>query len=227
MPERTWYHVPGRPRSGSEAVYERPATICSAPPGRLGDVSSPKTRFIADWTKLWQLAERIASPTCEHPDFVFMPIGLRLENPAQAHAWDYPTTPINVAAFASTGGDGVHFSVINTSDARGPAPVVMTVPMALDNPNHIVGNDLREFLALGRRTGYSCLERLAYPWGRPEVITQLQSDRLPPDIEEAVLLGHLTDEFDLHPWRNIEQRLEELDAAYRRHLVLGRDAPPS
>ena len=103
-----------------------------------------------------------------------MPIGLRLEDPAQTRAWDYPTTPVNVTTFASTGGDAVHFSAINASHGSGTAVVVMTVPMAFDNPNHIVGGDLREFLALGCRTGYFCLERLAYRSDRGEVITRLQ-----------------------------------------------------
>lgn len=47
----------------------------------------------------------------------------------------------------------------------GAAPVVMTVAMQADAPNHVLGASLREFLALDCRTGYYHLERLAYPWG--------------------------------------------------------------
>src|SRR5262245_8847283 len=68
-------------------------------------------------------------------------------------AWDLRdggnrTSPVNATMFAGAGGDGVHFSVLNVASGdSGAAPVVMTVPMAFDSPNHIVGGDLREFLA--------------------------------------------------------------------------------
>ncbi|WP_238015603.1 hypothetical protein KZZ52_55580 [Dactylosporangium sp. AC04546] len=182
-------------------------------------MSTPPT-FLSDWARLWQLAERVASRTREEPDHVFMPVGLRLQDPAQARGWDYDSTPINVTTFASTGGDGVHFSVVNVNDGNGVWPVVMTVPMAFDCPNTIVGGDLREFLALGCRTGYLYLERLAYGWGRQASIAGLEAGTPPEDAEEAVLLRHLGEEFDLRPWRNVHGRLGELDAAHRPSLQL-------
>jgi hypothetical protein len=86
----------------------------------------------------------------------------------------------------------------------------MTVPTAFDSPNHVLGTDLREFLALGCHTGYFSLVRLAYGWGRADLIARLQSCPDPTDLEEARLLHHLTNEFDLHPWPNVDQRLTEL-----------------
>lgn len=50
----------------------------------------------------------------------------------------------------------------------------MTVPVQLDAPNHVVGVSLREFLALGCRTGYLHLEQLADPWGRQEETSRLE-----------------------------------------------------
>ncbi|MDR2985442.1 MAG: hypothetical protein LBV34_11440 [Nocardiopsaceae bacterium] len=160
-------------------------------------MNSPQRSFATDWTRLWQLAERVAVTRHEQPDYVFLPIGLRLGDPVRAHAWDYSATPVNVTTFASTGGDGVHFSVINASGQSGPTPIVMTVPMAFNDPNHIVGADLRDFLALGCRTGYSCLEDLAYRALRDEVIERLRSARLPDDPEQTILLRSLSAEFGL------------------------------
>jgi hypothetical protein len=94
-----------------------------------------------------------------------MPVGLCLENPTRARVWDYASTPVDSTTFGSTGGDGVHFSVLHTGRGNGYAPVVMTVPMAFDAPNHIVGGILREFLGLGCRTGYRCLETSRPPMG--------------------------------------------------------------
>jgi hypothetical protein len=69
-------------------------------------------------------------------------------------AASYDATPADSVMFASTGGDGVHFSALDSDGA-----VVMTVPMAFDSPNHVLGKDIPEFLALGRRTGYFHLDR--------------------------------------------------------------------
>ncbi|MDP8927890.1 MAG: hypothetical protein M3O70_04720, partial [Actinomycetota bacterium] len=125
-------------------------------------MSTPPTAFVAEWTRLWQLAQRVAVAIEGEPGYVFEPVGLCLEDPTQARAWEYDATPVNATTFASTGGDGVHFSVVNVADGADAAPVVMTVPMVFDNPNHILAGSLREFLALGRWAGYFCLERLAY-----------------------------------------------------------------
>ena len=80
----------------------------------------------------------------------------------------YESTPSNVWTFASTGGDGVHFSLLDLGE--GPtesSPVVMTVPMAFGDrePNWVLGESLRDFLALGRGIGYFSLDQLAYGRG--------------------------------------------------------------
>lgn len=75
----------------------------------------------------------------------------------------YSGTPIDCIPFAYTGGDGVHFSFADTGEATlNSSPVTMTVPMCFDRPNRVVGRDLKEFLALGLRTGYFVLEQLQY-----------------------------------------------------------------
>ncbi len=159
----------------------------------------------ADWVRLWRLAQRVEAAG-EH----LIDIGLGVVDPAgPPRDGGYRTSPVNATMLARTGGDGVHFSLLPTG------PVVMTVPMAFDAPNHVVGGDLVEFLALGCQVGYYRLDALAYSWGRPGIITTLRDARLAPGDDGAVLLGALIDEFGLRPWPDPGARLAELDA---RHL---------
>jgi hypothetical protein len=125
----------------------------------------------------------------------------------------YDVTPAGSLMFAGTGGDGVHFSALGAAGA-----VVMTVPMAFDSPNHVLGKDIPEFLALGCRTGYFGLERLAYRWGRQDTIAQLESGHEVDDPLEAALLRHIIHEFHLQPWPEVEQRLGKLADEHRSML---------
>jgi hypothetical protein len=191
----------------------------------------------ADWPRLWALAERLAERAGGDPDDVFFPLGLRLHGP-DGDRWDYHATPVNSTTCASTGGDGVHFGLLHATTAASPtAPVVMTVPMQFDAPNHVVGASLREFLALGCRTGYVQLEQLASRWeqGRLEVVSRLETghwdagwggwDGLEAAIAPVELLAALTQGFDLAPWANVEQRLAELQARYLPGVQLRQQRP--
>ena len=92
----------------------------------------------------------------------------------------YDATPEGLIPFAWTGGDGVHFS-----QAPGGGPVTMTVPMAFDGENVIVGRDLRAFLSLGLRTGYFVLEQLAYD--RAAMLARLKTGDPLDEVAEATL----------------------------------------
>jgi hypothetical protein len=191
----------------------------------------------ADWPRLWALAKRLAKRAGGDPDYVFFPLGLRLHGP-DGDRWDYDATPVNSTTCTSTGGDGVHFGLLHATTAASPtAPVVMTVPMQFDAPNHVVGASLREFLALGCRTGYVQLEELSSRWeqGRLEVVSRLETghwdvgwegwDGLEAAIAPVELLAALTQEFDLAPWANVEQRLAELQARYLPVVQLRQERP--
>ncbi len=172
----------------------------------------------ADWPRLRALAEQLAERTGDDPDLVFFPLGLRLHG-RHGGQGDDDATPANSTTFASTGGDGVHFSLLHaTTTMPGAAPVVMTVPMQFDAPNHVVGASLREFLALGCRTGYYHLERLAYGWGRQEEANHLERgewagvgwDGQSEETTVLALLAAVTQELHLAPWPNVAQRLAKL-----------------
>ncbi|HEU5108135.1 MAG TPA: hypothetical protein VFT95_06215 [Micromonosporaceae bacterium] len=64
------------------------------------------------------------------------------------------------------------------------------------------------------------MEALAYSWGQQEAIADLQAAVLPDTGDEGALLRHITAEFDLTPWRDVAQRLDELDTAHLPNLRL-------
>jgi hypothetical protein len=109
---------------------------------------------------LWELAEEIARETRGDPRYVFDPVGMLLER--QPSPWTYFCSPRNALTFASTGGDGVHFGLLQLEEAAPEqAPVVMTVPMS-DIHNIVVAESVQEFLGLGCEVGWFLLEQLAY-----------------------------------------------------------------
>jgi hypothetical protein len=168
----------------------------------------PAAGIPAGWTALWECARRLAATRGGTAAEVFVPIGLQLEDPARASRWEYTTTPADALTFASTGRNGVHFSLLR----HGAGPVVMTAPMSFDSPNRVVGADLAEFLALGCRTGYRRLEALAHGFARHELIERVRTGV--PDMAgtELELLGHLAAEFGLQPWPDAATRLRDLAA---------------
>lgn len=160
--------------------------------------------------------------TIEHPDLLrftrlyetFEPeaneaIGLLLNSELRRSGYD--ETPASALTFASTGGDGVHYSFL-TAGRNDPLswPVVMTVPMQWDDPNLVVGIDFREFLALGLGIGYFVLEQLLYD--RDETIAWLEQPSLvdedSPLFDRTIRL--IEREFALRPWNDARSRLAEL-----------------
>lgn len=112
--------------------------------------------------------------------------------------WHYTASPLNSDTFATTGGDGVHSSFL-VLPGRDPSqfPIVMAVPMN-DLCNVIVGENLIEFLCLGCRTGYFCLEQLVYE--RIPTIRAIEAAReFPADEVQAHLLRRLCLQFGLKP----------------------------
>ena len=176
--------------------------------------------------KLWALANA-ETDKAQKDSLAFDSIGLILIRPLKNMG--YQSTPTNVSTFAHTGGDGVHFSLLHLEgEIAETSPVVMTVPMRPDRPNIIVGGNLFEFLCLGERTGYFCLEQLAYDqnetinWLRhPEVyLEQAYKSNFPDPYwvelfqRRTYLLNILRSAFGLKAWDKVEHRLDELQKQY-------------
>jgi hypothetical protein len=181
--------------------------------------------------KLWHIAESESERTGAQPSFAFDPICLILMKPLKQEQYD--STPINSKAFASTGGDGVHFSLIQENDEMSDeSPVVMTVPMNYGNENLIVGSNVWDFLCLGCEVGYSFLELLSYGDSKSDEIywlthpeewfTSLRSDPEPSLSIDIMmnLLALLRSEFDLQTWEDIEEKLQSLGEEYFSLLEL-------
>ena len=170
---------------------------------------------------LWSLACQESRRLGQQPHSVFGNIGLRLEPPKSP--WQYYCTPRNVRTFASTGRDGVHYSLLACQELT-YSPVVMTVPMNFDNNNMIVGETLHEFLCLGSRVGYAALE----------VLTALDGDfsalKSPVyasflSVAQAEKLRTLSETFSLYPSVGssgaLERRMAQLQALYLDYVQLG------
>lgn len=136
-------------------------------------------------------------------------IGLMLR--AELRPSGFEEAPRNVVTFASTGGDGVHFSFLDTgSGIANDSPVVMTVPMA-DQPNRVVGANLRHFLGLGLNSGFFILEQLQY--GFAEMVGELDRRHWEQELSPAgrELLGRMAREFALVGWSAYGEQLQALE----------------
>ena len=123
----------------------------------------------------------------------------------------YDQTMANCLAFATTGGDGVHYGLLDTGEGiDNTSPVVMTVPMA-DNANRIVGNNLRHFLALGLASGYFVLEQLQYDYAGTCAALQLGDYRQHLSEAERSALALIAQEFCLEPWHDYQATLDALE----------------
>jgi hypothetical protein len=167
--------------------------------------------------QLWNLAGAAASDAKPDWNGTFEPIGLILFIPPRNGG--YWCTPVNSLAFATTGGDGVHYSLLAIDDEFSDfSPVVMTVPMC-DTPNLIVGASLRDFLALGSRCGYFRLEQLIYHPDRTlEELSAKSFDAETGTVERA-LLNTISSHFNVTPWLDPRNRLQELATQYGAFIV--------
>jgi len=128
---------------------------------------------------------------------------------------DYDQTPENCVPFAYTGGDGVHFSFADSGEGiSDSSPIVMTVPVQWSKPNSVVGRNLRDFLALGLRTGYFVLEGLQYD--RDKWIKILSENRYLPGLNEMEIesLRLIERRFGIEPWKHPEAHFSELEASF-------------
>jgi hypothetical protein len=177
--------------------------------------------------KLWLVADREAKKI-KSTHHVFDPIGLILIRPLENMG--YESTPVNSLTFAHTGGDGVHFSLVSLEGkVSDTSPVVMTVPANYGSENLIVGENLVEFLCLGERVGYFCLEQLTYNDNKLKTIGWIEhpetyiEELYAKDLSELIhqqeqLLGILRKTFGLKSWRKVKNRLDELQNNYMSML---------
>lgn len=115
----------------------------------------------------------------------------------------YDETPADARILCWSGVDGVHWSALPSPASPSGYVVVMTVPGA---PNLVVGESVREFLALGCEASFFALSVLTYDeW------VGLDSS----DYEPAIItLAELRAELNISPWTDVPRRLGELHQRY-------------
>ena len=164
--------------------------------------------------RVWDVADKLAARHLKDPRRVLDPCGLLLERPLRR--WTYSCTPANALTFASTGGDGVHYGLLELIGAGAESwPVVMTVPMA-DTQNLVIAADLREFLGLGYHVGWFSLEGLVY--GDPEGTVDYFSA---PDTESSdreTMLATLRSEVPISYVRLSLVRIQALQLEFGQHI---------
>jgi hypothetical protein len=170
--------------------------------------------------RLRNLAEEYAKVAGGRPDAAFERVGLLLHQDLSRA--NYESTPANAATFAGTGGDGVHFSIVQRDGVAGEdAPIVMTVPMNFGQENLIVGANLRDFLGVGSSLGFFFLEQLTYD--RPACLAAYAGgvDRYRLDDDARTLLARIKLAFGVRPPADLEAHLRSLEHEFASWLVPG------
>ncbi|WP_444884125.1 hypothetical protein [Microbulbifer sp. PSTR4-B] len=127
----------------------------------------------------------------------------------------YECSPVNCVAFATTGGDGVHFSVFKEL-ALEESPIVMTVPMNFGEENLVIARSMQDFLRLGSRYGFFELEQLSYNFESTAQGIQEASSR---EAESKALLA-LSKEFELAPIEGVVYYIREVNEEFYSRLEL-------
>lgn len=177
--------------------------------GALGPTWSTLRAVVDRWfaDNREQLASRWSFPIGDQ-ELLNHELGVFLHDPNDDHrvAFDYDATPRDSYAFASTGVDGEHYSVL--LDERSKGVVVVTAPMAFERPHVVVGSSLLEVLALvSGGCGLAVPPNLAYrPWDQTVEALDQPTDN--------ALWRHLRLELGLAPWPDPAARLAQLRDEY-------------
>ena len=164
--------------------------------------------------QLYDAARTIGQRLSRSAASVFDPCGLILqEPPLRGYCW---CTPDCAFTFASTGGDGVHYSYLCLPDtAANREPIVMTMP-ANDRLNYIVAEGFDEFLGLGFHVGWFALEQIAYQpsWA----LEYFAANDTEANDDKRIRLAALRRELRIQYAPLSIQRITTLTERYEAHL---------
>lgn len=162
-------------------------------------------------------------------------LGLTLLQPPERGWCD--DTPKNGLIFAHTGGDSVHFCLLERAGRiTDESPVVMVVPCHPERPRLVLGDTLLDFLAVGSVVGYAALEQLIYDPDRTlgylfdykAFLLDSYFGREPPaqDLNDLAarkdLLAVLSKEFGLCPWADARAKLVALESKWSPAIEVAR-----
>ncbi len=135
---------------------------------------------------------------------------------------NYSSTPINAIPFATTGGNGTHFSILRLSECV--CPIIITCPMNCGNSpsedNIIIAENLKEFLSIGYYNGWFSLEQLFY--NKSGTIEYFKSEDKSSDFINSgakSLINIINAHYNLSHGPLSENRLNELKTMYESILI--------
>jgi hypothetical protein len=132
-------------------------------------------------------------------------LGVGLDEKLDDHRYRH-CTPLNCRTFASTGGDGHHFSFLVIDGAiTESSPIVATCPGSYDNPSAVIADSLYQFLRLGCINGY---DDLGYIFLRSDEELEkhfiLANDPFAEEFAHLTfhrdMLAYLRERLKLEPW---------------------------
>ena len=167
-----------------------------------------------NYLRFRRFVEELAREERTSAEMVLEPLGLMVQ--PDGGNFDYWCTPVNSVTFAATGGDGVHFGLLD-ADTLPTTPVVMTVPMT-DAPNLVLADDFHGFLRLGYHAGFFFLEQFVYDWDDAVLIHGREGDGW--GDRERRLLARLRAEFGLEPVADVSAQIRGAHDAHARQLRL-------
>ena len=176
--------------------------------------------FIIHLEDLKIILGKLAHETCtENPNLPFRDYGcigfngLYLDD----STFRYDTTPINTHVFATTCGEGVHFSLLEITDKI--QPIIMTVPCnsgnSIKDNNIIIAENLNEFLSLGFYNGWGYLEQVCYD--KEWAISFHSKEDTDPDYQNSIdfiFTKKIRNTFGINHQPLLLERLKELEEKY-------------
>ena len=137
----------------------------------------------------------------------------------------YACSPLNTKVFCRTGGNGVHFSILELS--RNIQPIVMTVPMnigkSMNDYNKIIAENINEFLSIGYYNGWFHIEQLCYDnkWVIEFYSTENMDEEYKND-GDIQFVKKLRKHFNVNHKPLNNKRLKELEIKYFSDLVFSK-----
>lgn len=187
--------------------------------------------------QLWEFAQSVEyTRKGAYRSGALDPIGLLLHELPDKN---YKPGCTNLWTFAGTGGDFVTFNyLLEQPICDEKAPVILNVPANTTRRTLVVGANLYDFLCLGCEIGFFHIEQYSYSpnefidmyehpaatWKKfeEEEERQLLNSQFPlSDVDyrsvsaQQSLLRRLSQQFDLHPWKDIRSKLKQLQTLKR------------
>jgi hypothetical protein len=182
------------------------------------------TNKIINLEEFRRIVEALANETKhQFPGLYFDHAGMI---PIEDVSFKYDSSPTNSEVFATTGGDGVHYSILALNEQV--QPVIMTVPMNFGNSmkayNWIIGENLNEFLSIGFYNGWFPIEELCYnnEWAINFYSKENMEDHYQKNAD-IQFVKKLRNKFGYNHIPLNNQRLKELEYRYFEHLQFNAD----